>query len=695
MIELFGPRGEAKGVAQNASVATIVTAIEAAGSYTVIVSDASQSGAGTYRLNLTRGSIAPAGVNILTNGATHLGSITASVETNTWTFTASAGETIVVRVGEIIQTGAFSPRLRLLNPTGAQQAVASGAIAADIAVTATNSGTFTLVVDSGGTGTGTYRLSLARTGSPVVISANDEGGALTNGATHIASIDLGDLDAWVFTANPGESMAVRIGEVTASLTPQLRLYGPNGALLDSGSGVVATEVTARATNAGTFLVVAGDLTSGYAGTGNYRLTLTKAGGPLTTSAGDEGGALTNGATEVAGIDPGDIDAWAFIANAGENIVVRMGEATASLSPQLRLFGPNGALLDSAFGVVAAEVAFRATNSGRFIVLAADQTSGFAGSGNYRLTLARTGSPLAISANDEGGPLTNGTIHTASIEVGDIDTWSLTASAGESMVIRMGEVTAGLAPQLRLYGPDGVLLDSSSGVVATEVTARATNSGTFLLVAGDLTSGYGGTGDYRLTLAKTGGPLLTSAGDEGGGMTGVESYGGMIETGDVDVWTFSARAGDLLSINATELVNGSPLTPQLRLYGRDGTLLRSSSGVATTQFSNFVAPTNGTYLVVISDLSSGYTGTGTYRMTVNQLSDGLKLYAPIIAGGNVKLLAVGGSAEAAFTLLTTTNVITPLTLWSPLPYQFDQFGVADFVATFGSSEPQRYFLLRAP
>jgi len=179
------------------------------------------------------------------------------------------------------------------------------------------------------------------------------------------------------------------------------------------------------------------------------------------------------------------------------------------------------------------------------------------------------------------------------------------------------------------------------------------------------------------------------------MTGVESYDGMIDTGDIDVWSFSARAGDIISIDVTELTAGSPLTPQLRLYGPNGTLLRSFSGAATAQFANFVAPTNGTYLVVVGDFSSGYVGTGTYRMTVNGLSDRLKFYPPIIAGANVRLLSVGGLRGAPFTLLTTTDVSVPLNLWAELSYQFDQFGVADLITTFGSDEPQRFFRLRLP
>src|SRR5204862_61587 len=160
-------------------------------------------------------------------------------------------------------TNNFAPRLRLFNPSAVQQAVASSATVAEMDVTATNSGTFSVIVDdaNGAIATGTYRLTLAKTGDAVVVAGGDEGGAMTNGVRNTGTISTGDLDVWTFTANTGESIVVRAGEITdasANFTPWIRLYGPNGALLGSGFGSLAGEVTARATNSGTFLVVFGD-----------------------------------------------------------------------------------------------------------------------------------------------------------------------------------------------------------------------------------------------------------------------------------------------------------------------------------------------------------------------------------------------------------------------------------------------------
>jgi hypothetical protein len=100
-------------------------------------------------------------------------------------------------------------------------------------------------------------------------------------------------------------------------------------------------------------------------------------------------------------------------------------------------------------------------------------------------LAKTGSPVTISAGDEGGPLTNGVTHTGRIGVGDLDVWTVAAAAGERINVRMGDLggTNSLDPWLRLIGPDGQLLKQSFSTLAAEVDFRVTNSGVFLVLAG--------------------------------------------------------------------------------------------------------------------------------------------------------------------------------------------------------------------
>ena len=134
--------------------------------------------------------------------------------------------------------------------------------------------------------------------------------------------------------------------------------------------------------------------------------------------------------------------------------------------------------------MAAEASFRATNSGTFTVVVGDGNGGATGTGPYRLTLAKTGAPITVSAGDEGGTLTNGVMYTGVISHGDLDVWSFTANAGESMVVRMGDVggTNTLDPWVRLYGPNGALLDSSYSSVAAAVPPTVALSPSWLVMA---------------------------------------------------------------------------------------------------------------------------------------------------------------------------------------------------------------------
>ena len=708
---LYGPNGALLDSLSGSAATEVSVRATNGGTYTVVVGDYSGGyvGSGTYRLTLAKtGSpivtLPTDDGGPLTNGVRHTGMIDVG-DLDVWNFTANAGEGIRIRMGELVKGSSLTPAVWLYGPDGALLAsYGSSAAAAEVSARATNSGTFTVVVGdySGGyAGNGTYQLTLAKTGSPIVVSANDDGGPLTNGVMHSGSIDVGDLDVWSFSATAGDSIQIRMGELVpaSTLTPALWLYGPDGSLLDSyGSSAVAAEVSTRAKTSGTFTVVVGDYSGGYAGSGTYRLKLAKTGSPIVVSAGDDGGSLTNGVMHTGSIEVGDLDVWNFTANAGESIQLRMGELVSgsTLTPALWLYGPDGAFLAS-YGSSAATAAIsvRATNSGTFTVVASDYSGAYGGSGTYRLTLAKTGSPIVVSPGDEGGSLTNGVMNTGMIDVGDLDVWNFSASTGDYLVLRMGELVSGspLTPALWLYGPNGALLDSSgASASAAEVTVRATNSGVFTVIAGDFSGAYAGSGTYRLTLAKTGSPIFVSAGDESGPLTGAGSYDGMLDVGDLDIWSFTACTGDPIFLKLDELVAGSSLTPWIRLYGRDGALLNSVSGAATAQI-NRTAPANGTYAIVVSDFSGAYAGSGTYRLTVDGLRDGLQLCLATVSGGNFVLTGVGGVPNNSYVVLTSTNVVTPINLWTPIRTNLlDQFGVFTYTNLLNRAELERYFYL---
>src|SRR5262245_62386977 len=148
-----------------------------------------------------------------------------------------------------------------------------------------------------------------------------------------------------------------------------------------------------------------------------RLTMVKTPGPTTVSPGDQGGPLTNGAIHTGEIVQGDLDVWTFNATAGERIAVHIGEITDTddFRPWIRLWAPNGATLGDVAGTDATVIDdIVAPVTGTYLVLVASFDSGFDGTGTYRLTMTKTSVPVTVSPGDEGGPLSNGGVHTGEI-----------------------------------------------------------------------------------------------------------------------------------------------------------------------------------------------------------------------------------------------------------------------------------------
>src|SRR2546428_313125 len=80
-------------------------------------------------------------------------------------------------------------------------------------------------------------------------------------------------------------------------------------------------------------------------------------------------------------------------------------------------------------------------------------------------------------------------------------WSFTATAGDSVVLRMG--ATGFVPQIRLCARDGALVDVSFTINGNnrdaQLFAQATNSGLYTVVVGSYF--FNNSGTYNLTLSE--------------------------------------------------------------------------------------------------------------------------------------------------------------------------------------------------
>jgi hypothetical protein len=224
--------------------------------------------------------IVPAGDGggTLTNGANAAGTITLGRQ-DLWSFTANSGDSINVRLG----TTNFDGYLELYGPNGAllkYVPTAPGYEGPDqliSAYTATNSGTFTVLVSSyAAGGTGRYVLNLSQMPEPFIVPVGDAGGAMTGSPSYAGTITLGDQDLFSFTACTGDSINLQLN--TTNFDGYLELYGPNGALLKYVPTAPGFEgpvqlIAYKATNCGTFTVLVSSYVAG--GTGTYGLTANK------------------------------------------------------------------------------------------------------------------------------------------------------------------------------------------------------------------------------------------------------------------------------------------------------------------------------------------------------------------------------------------------------------------------------------
>ncbi len=454
-----------------------------------------------------------------------------------------------------------------------------------------------------------------------VTAPNQPSGSLSSGQNHTGRISApGEEDTWTFTASQSETIIVSIAETAgdADFTPWIRLYAPSGALVQDAWDNVATQHWRTAPESGTYRVVVGSRDGGNDATGDYRLVLVKAPGTSVVPAGDEGGAMTNGTNHPGALAVGDLDVWSFTAAQGEALMLSMSETRgdADFTPWLRLFAPNGSVVQDSWDNTATQHWRAAPATGTYTVVVGTRDGGLDATGDYKLILAKAPGSFVVPAGDEGGAMTNGENHSGRLTVGDLDLWTFTAAQGEAIMLAMSEVRgdADFTPWIRLFAPNGNLVQDAWDNTAVQHWRTAPTTGTYTLVVGTRDGGVDATGDYRLTLARIPGSFSVDAGDEGGSMSVTGANAGTIRVGDLDVWTFSATLGGTMNLTLSETGGDADFTPWMRVFGPAGALVGDVWDNATTQLTRTTAAA-GTHYVVVSTRDGGLDAQGTYTLSI--------------------------------------------------------------------------------
>ena len=699
-LRLYGPTGSLLAADQGFDDAEVTAAAATTGVYTIVLSSSLAGGTGGYWINVAKSTGPATTVDGDDGGAIQDGELKQGFLTvgdlDLWTFQVTAGDRVLVKVGENQPVNDIRPRLRLFGADGALLASDQGFEDAEISVVATTSGPCLVVVSSSFVnGAGSYRLSMTRSVGDVLVSAGDEGGVIQNGETKLGQLAPGDLDVFTFDAAQGERFVVRLAEyqLTNDLRPRLRIFGPLGTLYGDVADFTDVEFLGKATNAGPYKVVVS--ATFEAGIGSYHLTLAKSGGELAISNGDDGGPLASGLLQPGQLSVGDVDIWVFDAEAGDSLVARVAESELinDIRPRLRLVSPTGDLLANEQQFDDLEVTAKATVSGRYYLWVSGAQPGAAG--GYLVNYVRIPGNQSVAAGDQGGTIRNGETKNGELKPGDLDAWTFSALPQQTILIRVGELLPvnDIRPRVRLFGPTGALMAEEQSFEGLEILTRATNAGLHTIVVSGAFLGAAGT--YQIHLFQNPGSLFTSENDEGGLVLGASAKTGTIRAADLDPWAFTSCLGDVISITATQTSPNGRLLPWLRLFGRDGSVLASKSGGNTVTLTA-KAPSDGTYVLVISDASSSTAGAGDYELQFGGLSAGIKLCRPNVSGGLLTLTAAGAEPGQSYILTTSQDLTLPSTLWEPITTNvFGSFGEMLYQGPYRPEISAQYFKLRIP
>ena len=304
-------------------------------------------------------------------------------------------------------------------------------------------------------------------------------------------------------------------------------------------------------------------------------------------------------------------------------------------------------------------------------------------------------------------IASGQTVTGSIGLAEIDSYTFTAAAGDSIRAAVADTgNTNFTPQIELYAPNGTRLTWDFEGVGTSLTALSVASGgTYTMVVSDY--GSNDTGNYSITMVKT--PAATHQhGSDGGAIASGETRGGAIAAGDLDVFTFYAAAGDSIRAAVGDTSNTN-FTPQIELYAPNGTRVTWDFEGVGTDVTALSITQSGTYTIVVSDYGSNDTGNYSLSMARAQATvqrfgaDDGSIVSGQTRNGSVGLgdidvftfyATAGDTIRAALGDRSNSNFTPQIELYAPngtrLTWDFD--GVATDISALSIAQSGEYTLV---
>ncbi|WP_414734327.1 beta strand repeat-containing protein, partial [Bordetella pseudohinzii] len=377
---------------------------------------------------------------------------------------------------------------------------------------------------------------LTLTGGPSITTAGIDGGGLklsniAAGSATTDAVNVGQLQAVSSVANSGWNVTAQ-GANSSNVAP--------GATVDFSSADSNLAITKGATDSKLRFALSRNLDVDAVTLGTTQLQasgLTLTGGPSITTAGIDGGGLklsniAAGTATTDAVNVGQLQAVSTVANSGWNVTAQGANAT-NVAP--------GATVDFASADSNLAITKGATDSKLRFALSRNLNVDAVTLGTTQLQasgLTLTGGPSITTAGIDGGGLklsniAAGTATTDAVNVGQLQAVSTVANSGWN-VTAQGANATNVAP--------GATVDFSSADSNLAITKGATDNKLRFALSRNLNVDAVTLGTTQLQasgLTLTGGPSITTAGIDGGGLKLSNIAAGTATTDAVNVGQLQA------------------------------------------------------------------------------------------------------------------------------------------------------------
>jgi hypothetical protein len=298
---------------------------------------------------------------------------------------------------------------------------------------------------------------------------------------------VGEKDTLTFSGTAGDVIIVRMARMSGNIAVYVEVFDPSWFRIADDWGVAYVGLdTLALTSSGTFAIVASDYTG--SGTGPYGLSLQRTFAPGGASSLSYGTTIEDSVTLVT-----EMNAYTFDAQSGDILTARMGWASGTLLPYMRLFDPSGALIAEDVTYPKPMVDTLALGqTGTYTIIACDEYGPW--SGGYGLTLQRTFDPYGADTL-----VSSSWVQDSITITSELRAYVFLGSAGEEVVIQMTQPASILSPYLELYAPSGQKITEDWGISEAMITEVLASSGWHAILASDYNGLEKGFFDIGITI----------------------------------------------------------------------------------------------------------------------------------------------------------------------------------------------------